>query len=92
MEWNVSREKPANGEGAEVGCQTMLRMDLPNLGEVVATLQLGKEGLSLHICTDRAATSAVMQREEQTLLQAMSGAGIKLRKMAIEHEDHGKRD
>ena len=73
MEWNVSREKPANGEGAEGGCQTMLRMDLPNLGEVVATLQLGKEGLSLHISTDRSATSVVMQREGQTLLQAISG-------------------
>lgn len=92
MEWSVSREKPANGEGAEGGCKTLLRMDLPNLGEVVATLHLGKGGLSLHICTNRAATSVVMQREEQTLLQAMSGAGIKLRNMAIEHEEHGKRD
>ena len=90
MEWSVSREKPANGEGAEGGCKTLLRMYLPNLGEIVATLQLGKEGLSLHISTDRAATSVVMQREEQTLLQAMSGAGIKLRNMAIEHEEHTK--
>jgi hypothetical protein len=92
MEWSVSREKTANGEGTEGGCQTMLRMELPNLGEVVATLQLGKEGLSVHISTDRTETSVVMHREEQTLLQAMSGAGIKLRKMAIEHEEHGKRD
>lgn len=92
MEWSVSREKPANGEGAEGGCKTLLRMDLPNLGEIVATLQLGKEGLSLHISADRAATSVVMQREVQTLLQAMSGAGIKLHNMAIVHEEHGKRD
>jgi hypothetical protein len=65
---------------------------LPSLGEVVATLHLGKEGLSLHISADRAATSVVMQREEQTLLQAISAAGIKLRNLAIEHEEHGKRD
>ena len=44
--WNGAfpEEKPANGEGAERGCKTLLRMDLPNLGEVVATLQSGERG------------------------------------------------
>ena len=91
MEWSVSREKPANREAAEGGCQTMLRMDLPNLGEVTATLQLGAEGLSLKISAASPATSVVMQREGQILLQAISGAGIKVRNMAIEDEEHGKR-
>jgi hypothetical protein len=91
MEWEVSREKQANGEGAEAGCQSILRLDLPNLGQVVATVQLGKGGISIHISADRAAASVAMKSEEQALLQAMTGAGIKVQKMAIEHEEHGKR-
>ena len=67
----------------------MLHLDLPNLGEVAATLRLGKDGLSIHINTGRESTSAVMKQEQQSLETAMSGVGIKLLKVAIENEEHG---
>jgi hypothetical protein len=90
MEWSVREEKQSNGREAEKSWASTLRLDFPNLGEVNATLHLGKDGLSIHINTDRDTTSAVMKKEQQRLEQAMSNAGIKLLNMAIDHEEHGK--
>ena len=90
MEWSVREEKQSNGREAEKSWVSTLRLDFPNLGEVNATLHLGKDGLSIHINTDRDTTSAVMKKEQQRLEQAMSNAGIKLLNMAIDHEEHGK--
>ncbi len=91
MDWSVREEKQSNGGEAEKIWSSTLRLELPNLGEVNATLHLGKDGLSIHINTDRDTTSAVMKKEQQKLEQAMSNAGIKLLNMAIDHEEHGKR-
>jgi len=90
MEWSVREEKRGNGEGLEKSWLSTLRLDLPNLGEVAATLRLEKEGLSIHINVDRESVSATMLMEQQRLAQAMSDAGIKLLNVAIEHEEHGK--
>jgi hypothetical protein len=90
MEWSVGEEKRGNGEGLEKGWVSSLRLDLPNLGEVAATLRLEKEGLSIHINVGSESVSATMLVEQQRLAQAMSDAGIKLLNVAIEHEEHGK--
>lgn len=90
MEWSVREEKPGTGQETEKSWQTTLRLDLPNLGAVAATLKLEKEGISVHINTGKDSTSGVMKKEQQTLELAMSRAGIKLLKLAIENEEHGK--
>jgi hypothetical protein len=90
MEWSVREEKRGNVEGIEKSWVSSLRMDLPNLGEVAATLRLEKEGLSIHINVARESVSATMLGERQRLAQAMSDAGIKLLNVAIEHAEHGK--
>ena len=90
MEWSVWQEKESNGGEVEKSWVSNLRLDLPNLGEINAKLHMGKDGLSIHINTDMETTSAVMKKEHQTLVQAMSNAGIKLVNVAIDHEEHGK--
>jgi hypothetical protein len=90
MEWCIREEKRASGEGVEKSWVSTLRLELPSLGGVAATLRLEKEGLSIHINADRESASAIMQMEQQTLAQAMSAAGIKLLNVAVEHEEHGK--
>jgi len=90
MEWGVREEKRANGDGVDKSWVSTLRLELPNLGEVAATLRLEKEGLSIHINADRHSASAIMLMEQQHLAQAISDAGIKLLNVAIEHEEHGK--
>lgn len=87
MEWNVREEKPAIGQGTGKCWQTTVRLELPNLGEVAATLRLEKDGLSIHINTGSESTSALMKDERQALELAIDRLGIKLLKMAIENED-----
>jgi len=90
MEWSIREEKHTNGEGIEKSWVSTLRLELPNLGGVAATLRLEKEGISIHIDADRESASAIMQMEQEPLAQAMSDVGIKLLSVAIEHEEHGK--
>lgn len=90
MEWSVREEKPATGQGTGKSWQSTLHLDLPNLGEVAATLSLGKEGLSVHINAAKDSTSAVMKKEQQALELALSNAGVKLLNLAIENERDGK--
>jgi hypothetical protein len=90
MEWSVREEKPATCQGTGKSWQTTLRLDLPKLGEVNATLRLENDGLSIQIYTGRDSTSAVMKMERHNLEQAMSEAGIKLLKLIIGNEEHGK--
>jgi hypothetical protein len=90
MEWSVREEKRANGDGVDKSWVSTLRLELPNLGEVAATLRLEKEGLSIHINADRHSASAIMLMEQQHLAQAISDVGLKLLNVAIEHEEHGK--
>jgi hypothetical protein len=90
MEWSIREEKHTNGEGIEKSWVSTLRLDLPNLGGVAATVRLEKEGLSIRIDADRESATAIMLMEQQSLAQAMSDAGIKLASVAIEHEEHGK--
>lgn len=90
MEWRISEEKQFAGEETERNWVTTLHLVLPLLGEVAATLQLEREGLSVSIKTEREEASKVMREEKETLVQAMAGAGVKLLNLTIEHGDERK--
>ena len=90
MEWSVLEDKTRNGDRFEKRWMSTLRLELPNLGSVAATLSLGKEGVSIHINTGRETASSLMRQEQQTLEHALSVAGIRLLDIKVEHEEHGK--
>lgn len=89
MEWTVSEREAETGENSGKNWQTTLRIALPTLGEVNATLRLNNEGVHLLIKADRDSAVTVMQEERQDLELAMSAAGVKLLEIVVEQEKHG---
>jgi hypothetical protein len=90
MEWSIQEEKRGKGEGVAKCWLSTLRLELPNLGGVKATLRMENEGICIRINTDTESSSALMRSEQNLLAQAMSDAGIKLLDVTINHEEHGK--
>lgn len=89
MAWDVEKQP---GEGDQEGQQswkTSIRLTLPNLGEVSATLVSGTEGIKGRIITDSTTTKSVMQQELAGLEENLAGAGLTLISMSIEERDEG---
>ena len=89
LEWDVCEREPDSEANAGKNWLTSLRLSLPNLGKINATLKLNNEGVHLSITADNSSTVVEMQDERQILEQAMSAAGVNLLGMVVEQEEHG---
>lgn len=87
MEWEVEKKDSESDHESERSWRTTLRLSLPNLGEVSATLTFSDAGISGKITTDSTAAKNEMQRELKCLEERMAGSGLTLKTMAIEQRD-----
>jgi hypothetical protein len=63
--------------------KTRLRLDLPNLGRVIADLRLHRHGLEISFCAPDHATTAILRSGAASLAHDLEGAGIKLLGMGV---------
>lgn len=92
MHWEI-RDQTAPAATTEDQRQwvTQLQLDLPNLGEVTATLRFNSAGLSLALNTATPQTQAVLGRASTQLLSALAEAGIAvLSTQVTQHDDAAK--
>ena len=77
MQWEV-HEQASQNPGAEEQRQwiTQLRLDLPKLGEVAATLRFNSTGLSLTLNAGTPETRAMLGNASTQLVSALSDVGI----------------
>ena len=77
MQWEV-HEQASQNPGTEEQRQwvTQLRLDLPNLGEVAATLRFNSTGLSLTLNAGSPETRTMLGNASTQLVSALSDAGI----------------
>lgn len=77
MQWEV-HEQPPPTPGAEEQRQwvTQLRLNLPNLGELAATLRFNNTGLSLTLNAGTPETRAMLGNASTQLVAALSDVGI----------------
>ncbi len=88
MEWEVAKQEGEKDEDAENSCwRTTVRLSLPNLGSLSATLIFTGEGIQGRVITESAATRDEMRRELTSLERSMSDSGLTLTDMVIEHSD-----
>jgi len=79
MEWSITDQPPSGRESPDPQqWQSRLRLTLPKLGEVVATLELNQGGLKLAIRAQDEATLSLMRNDQQPLSEAMTTAGLKV--------------
>jgi siroheme synthase (precorrin-2 oxidase/ferrochelatase) len=83
IDWQIERDvaeehnTAPGGEGAS-RWSTRLRLTMPRLGAVDATLQLAGNRLRLHITTDSEATAADLRRQVPALERRLADAGLGL--------------
>ncbi|HQS57108.1 MAG: hypothetical protein B7Y56_00935 [Gallionellales bacterium 35-53-114] len=77
MNWKVQEEQTRSPNGEE-GKQwsTQIFLNLPNLGEVSATLRFASSGLSVTLDADTSKTRHKLGSASSTLVSALSGRGI----------------
>ncbi len=77
MQWEVHEQAPQT-PGVEEQRQwvTQLQLNLPNLGEVAATLRFNSAGLSLTLNASTPETRAVLGNASARLVTAMTDAGV----------------
>jgi hypothetical protein len=79
MNWKVREEQTRSPNGEE-GKQwsTQIFLNLPNLGEVTATLRFAGSGLSVTLDADTGKTRNKLGSASSTLVSALSGRGISI--------------
>lgn len=90
MDWVVEErdEQGSGGDGEEyTQWQTKLRLQLPRLGNVSATLAFTPKGLRIGIAAAYAPTLETLKEEQGKLLKSMDAAGLSLLGITVEHDD-----
>lgn len=87
MQWEVHEQAPQTpGMEQQKQWVTQVKMDLPNLGAVAATLRLNSAGLSLTLNADTAKTRAMLGSASTQLVSALSDAGIPVLSTQVSNE------
>jgi hypothetical protein len=77
MQWEISDQAASVADaGDQRKWVTQLQLDLPNLGEVSATLSLSSAGLSLALKAASPQTQSVLGKATTQLRSALADAGI----------------
>ena len=89
MNWKINEETPHSPSGTE-GRQwsTQIHLDLPNLGEVTATLRFGSSGLRLTLDAATGATRSKLGAASSMLVSGLSDRGISIASALVtQHDD-----
>ena len=89
MNWKIHEESSRSASGEE-GRQwsTQIHLDLPNLGEVSATLRFDSGGLSVTLDADQSATRNKLGAASSTLVSGLSDRGISIASALVtKHDD-----
>jgi flagellar hook-length control protein FliK len=92
MHWEIAEEAPersaAPGEGSN--WQTRLRLRLPRLGDVRATLKVGAGGVSIGLTVDTGSAADAMKAASASLRSAFIAAGLRPAGFRIERHAVGR--
>lgn len=89
MNWTIREEASHTPSGEEMRqWATQIQLNLPNLGEVTATLRFGNSGLSLTLDASESTTRNKLGTATSTLVSAMSERGIAVTSALVtQHDD-----
>lgn len=89
MEWRVEERAAREGGGGDVEMphwQTSLRLQLPSLGNVQATLAFIPQGLRINLKAE-AGTTEIMKGALDKLLRSMESSGLRVLGMSVDRHE-----
>jgi hypothetical protein len=89
MEWEIARDAPEKDapEAQEGAWTSNLRLALPSLGGISATIRLVGDKVQVQIDADDAGTGTLLQASGASLASALAGAGLPLEFLSVKR--HG---
>lgn len=89
MSWKISEESSRSPTGEESRLwATQIHLNLPNLGEVTATLRFARSGLSVTLDADEVNTRTKLGTASSILVSAMTDRGINITSALVtQHHD-----
>lgn len=95
LEWDVT-EYPDNQEKKQAGepsgksgrWQTRIHLQLPNLGNITATLMIEPRGMRIRLDTDSDEITQQLKKEQLALANAMQTTGLALQAMEIQQHEN----
>jgi hypothetical protein len=89
MNWRIREEDSPRSFNGEEGKQwaTQIQLNLPNLGEIVATLRFGNSGLSITLDADSRTTRDTLGSASTALVSALADHGITTSALVVQHDD-----
>ncbi len=90
MEWRVEERNAREGGAGDMEMphwQTSLRLQLPKLGDVQATLVFTPQGLRIDLKAADAGTTEMMRGAQGKLLSSMEASGLNVLAMSVERHE-----
>lgn len=89
MEWEIVKERPSHDTDGEQeqSWQSIVRFDLPQLGQVSAALDLRGKQLRMRLLADQVETVLALQTHAAALVAALEAAGSPLSALSVNQHD-----
>ena len=94
MQWDICQEQdasdpkqPSTTEPADKTWNTTLKLDLPNLGGVKASISLQGDKVGLQFHTEKPETAVSLQTASPALLDSLNGSGSQITRFTVQKDD-----
>ena len=91
MEWDIhehSQEKDKENESDQVAqWRTQLRLSMPQLGDITATITLNAQGINIKINTAQPDTARLLKSNQSPLTMDMQSVGLNIQAVEVQHDD-----
>ncbi|MDO9469112.1 MAG: flagellar hook-length control protein FliK [Nitrosomonas sp.] len=91
MEWDInehSQEKEKENESDQVPqWRTQLRLSMPQLGDITATITLNAQGINIKINTSQQDTARLLKSNQSPLTMDMQLVGLNIQAVEVQHDD-----
>lgn len=91
MEWDInehSQEKEKENESDQVAqWRTQLRLSMPQLGDITATITLNAQGINIKINTSQQDTARLLKSNQSPLTMDMQLVGLNIQAVEVQHDD-----
>ena len=86
MEWAIRRDEKQKRPDAERSWQTDLRIELPKLGAIAASISVSGTRVRLSFSASDSNCTEMMDKHRHRLIEAMESGGLTLTGMEVKHE------
>lgn len=91
MEWDIyehPQDKEKENESDQAAqWRTQLRLSMPQLGDITATIVINAQGINIKLNTSQPETASLLKNNQLPLTMDMQSAGLNLQAIEVQHDD-----